>query len=74
MTEPLVGRGVVPALGYVNLPGDGSPAECRLVGKDGMKRISQQASVKFIYPTPSIKNTQRLLHNGRGNMCFHQPN
>ncbi|MEM9800011.1 MAG: PD-(D/E)XK nuclease family protein [Planctomycetota bacterium] len=32
MVRPLVGAGVVPALGYVNLPGDGSEVACRLVG------------------------------------------
>ena len=35
MVEPLVGLGVVPELGYVNLPGDGSEVESRTVGKRG---------------------------------------
>lgn len=31
MVEPLVGKGVVPGLGYVNLPGDGTRVELKLV-------------------------------------------
>ena len=31
MVEPLVGKGVVPGLGYVNLPGDGTQVELKLV-------------------------------------------
>ena len=31
MVQPLVGQGVVPGLGYVNLPGDGTRVELKLV-------------------------------------------